>query len=148
MASKEADMYAFGMVVYEVIMGSIPFDAATSLPKFAFQSSGPPRPEDPVGIGFGKGTWEFIEKCWDKDPERRPTAREALEHFGCAARTSTVVDPGAMMPLRKLVHCRSEGSPEIFVSVVSRSVMFPARSWSHSSTYLRLSCQTSNNRIL
>lgn len=131
-------MYAFGMVVYEVIMGALPFDSTMSLPKFALQSSRPPRPEDPVGIGFGQGTWEFIERCWDKDPGRRPTAREALEHFDCAARTSAVVDPGTMIPVRKPVHRRSGRSPENFVSVVSRGAVFPGRSGSHSSTYVRL----------
>ena len=132
-------MYAFGMVVYEVIVGALPFDAAMP-PKFTLQSSRPPRPGDPVGIGFGQGTWEFIERCWDKDPGRRPTAREALKHFDCAARTSAVVDPGIMMPVRKPVYRRSERSPENFVSVVSRGAVFPARSWSHSSTYVRLLC--------
>ena len=111
-ASKQADIYAFGIVVYEVITGTYPFDAATSL-----QGSRPPRPEDPVGVGFGQGTWEFVERCWDEDPGQRPTAREALEHFEYISRNSRKVDPGPMMPVSESVRCRSEGSSENSVSV-------------------------------
>lgn len=78
--SKEADMYAFGMVIYVVVTGTRPRT--------------PIRPEDPVAVGFVHGTWEFAEKCWDGNRERRPTAREALEHFEGVAKTSAVVDPG------------------------------------------------------
>jgi serine/threonine protein kinase len=95
-ASKEADMYAFGMLVYEVIVGVPPFvhRKQVELPGLTLGGSRPPRPEDPVAIGFGQGTWELAESCWNKDPRRRPTAREALEHLGRVAGTSKVVDPG------------------------------------------------------
>ena len=94
--SKEADMYAFGMVIYEVITGARPFGQRRMQELLLLNSGGvkPNRPEEPVAIGFGQGTWEFAERCWDENPERRPTAREASEHFECVSRTSTIVDPG------------------------------------------------------
>lgn len=100
-ASKEADMYAFGMVVYEVITGALPFGhhKMMELPMLTIIGSRPPRPEDPAAIGFGQGTWEFMEQCWDENPKKRPTAREALVHFGRIARTSTIVDPGPTIPV-------------------------------------------------
>lgn len=102
-ASKEADMYAFGMVVYEVITGSLPFahHKVVELPVLTLKGSRPPKPEDLGAIGFGQGTWEFVERCWDKNPEQRPTAREALEHFKSVVKTSTNVDPGSKMPVHK-----------------------------------------------
>ena len=98
MPSKEADMYAFGMVIYEVITGVHPF-GRRRIQELLLISGGvkPNRPEDPVAIGFGQGTWEFAERCWGENPERRPTAREALEHFECVAKTSMDVDPGPMI---------------------------------------------------
>ena len=91
--SKEADMYGFGMVIYEVITGTLPF-GRRRVPDLLFTTVRPDKPEDPVAIGFGQGTWEFTEGCWDENPERRPTAREASEHFEHVARTSTVVNSG------------------------------------------------------
>ena len=96
MPSKEADMYAFGMVIYEVVTGARPF-GKRRMQELLPLTGGvrPNKPEDPVAIGFGQGTWEFAERCWDENPERRPTAREALEHFEHVAKTSTVIDPGS-----------------------------------------------------
>ena len=98
--SKEVDMYAFGMVVYEVITGTRPFGRRrmAELPLLTARGIRPGRPEDPVAIEFGQGRWEFAEQCWDENPERRPTAREALEHFERVAKTSIVVDPTPVIP--------------------------------------------------
>ena len=102
-ASKEADMYAFGMLVYEVITGAQLFEHhwAFALPTLDVRGSRPPRPEDPVSIGFSQGTWDFVERCWNENPELRPSATEALDHFRRAARTSTDVGPGPTVPIRE-----------------------------------------------
>jgi hypothetical protein len=99
--SKEADMYAFGITVYEVITGARPFGRhrAEELPILTARGIRPNKPEDPMAIGFGGGTWEFAERCWDGNWEHRPTAKEALEHFKRVAKTSTVVDPGSTIPV-------------------------------------------------
>ena len=95
MPSKEADVYAFGIVIYEVVTGARPFGKRRiqELLMLIIRGVRPDKPEDPVAVGFGQGTWEFAERCWDENPERRPTAKEALEHFGRVAQTSTIVDP-------------------------------------------------------
>ena len=98
--SQEADIYAFGMVVYEVVTGARPFGQrwAMELPLLITSGIRPDKPEDPVAIGFGQRTWEFVEKCWDRNSKRRPTAGEALGHFERVARASTAVDPGPTIP--------------------------------------------------
>ena len=99
--SKEVDIYTFGILVYEVVTGARAFEprrAEELLPPIPM-SIRPHRPEDPVAIGFGQGTWEFAEKCWNGNREKRPTAREALEHFKRVVRTSIAVDPGPKVPV-------------------------------------------------
>ena len=97
--SKEADIYAFAMVVYGVVTGTRPFGRykMVELPVLTTQGLRPTKPEDPVVVGFGSGTWEFIEKCWDQSCEERPTAGAAVEHFERVAATSTDVDPGPVL---------------------------------------------------
>jgi len=94
--STEADMYAFGMVVYEVITGARPYGQRKlmEIPALTIHGLKPSRPEDPMPIGFGQGTWEFAERCWDGNRTQRPLARAALEHFERVAKSSTIVDPG------------------------------------------------------
>ena len=111
-ASKEADIYAFGMVTYEVLTGTRPFGyrKLVELPALTLQGARPPIPEDPMAVGFGHGTWELAERCWDGDPKQRPTARQVLEHFERLRRISTVVVPGPMIPVHPPADPRLENS--------------------------------------
>lgn len=77
--TKETDVYAFGMVAYEVIFG----------PRRGLISPG-----DLQTSGFGKETLEFIEQCLCGDPHRRPSAARALEHFLRVSEGSVLFDPG------------------------------------------------------
>ena len=116
--SKEADMYAFGMVIYEVIAGTHPYRRRKmwDIPMLTIQGSRPSRPEASESAGFDPGTWEFAERCWDENPTQRPSAGAALEHFERVARTSTTVDPGPAIWIRELPSpdfCECPGSSTV-----------------------------------
>ena len=110
--STKADMYAFGMMVYEVIAGIRPYRSywVWEIAILTIRGSRPPRPEAPVPAGFDQGTREFTERCWDGNPTQRPSARAALEHFEHVARTSTVVDPGPAIRIQVPVGESSYGT--------------------------------------
>ena len=103
--SKEVDMYAFGVVVYEVITGARPYGERKlmEIPVLTVRGVRPSKPEDPMPAGFGQGTWEFAGRCWDEDQTQRPSARAALKHFERVARTSTVVEAGLAIQIREPV---------------------------------------------
>ena len=56
--SKEVDMYAFGMVVYEVITGARPYGKfkLTEIPVLTVQGMRPSKPDDLMPAGFEQGT--------------------------------------------------------------------------------------------
>ena len=96
--SKQADIYAFGMVVYEVLTGCAPFGREgrriAELIMRVVEGARPSKPEGAEDAGFGRGTWELVNQCWDGDRDGRPIVEDVYKHFQRVARTSTVIPPG------------------------------------------------------
>ena len=98
--TKESDVYALGMVIYEVRMcthvssektqktgpeqvlcGTIPFgDLAHSIAIVAeiMKGARPERPQDAANLGFTGQLWEIVERCWLVDKNARPPLRAVL----------------------------------------------------------------------
>lgn len=93
--SKQTDIYAFGMVVYEVLVGHTPLSgggrgmAETTI--LIEEGKRPSKPRKADDIGFGEGTWELVQRCWHKDQDKRPTVKDIRQHFEHVAGTSAVV---------------------------------------------------------
>lgn len=100
--TKETDIYAFGVVMYEVISGG--YVGETDAPVHSYAHPGPHRglvrPKDLQMSGFGKGTWGFIEQCLYGNPRQRPSAAMALQHFLDVSEGSVLVDPSPSSRVR------------------------------------------------
>ena len=67
--TREADVYSFGMVCYEIITGKVPFEEQHKLPYDIVVSGN--RPKLPMDID--KTLKMLIWQCWNGDPNARPT---------------------------------------------------------------------------
>ncbi|KAF9648576.1 kinase-like protein [Thelephora ganbajun] len=78
--TREADIFAFGMVVIEAFTGKYPFSDFNTLaivPKIV-DGERPPRPQEAQGLGLTDSVWDMILRCWRKDPDHRPTMTEVV----------------------------------------------------------------------
>ena len=95
--TQPADIYAFGMVIYEVLTGLQPFhEQKWGQFEIVFHVINGVRPTKPANarqVGFGDGTWELVEGCWVTEPARRPAIDQVLAHLTSAAAHSKVVSP-------------------------------------------------------
>ena len=73
--TEKTDIYSAGMILYEMMSGSVPYQGVPlkAIPGFVVSGKRPPIPNScPPEFKA------LIEKCWDSDPSKRPTARELL----------------------------------------------------------------------
>src|SRR5215213_1453876 len=77
--TKEADIYSFGMIMWEFTTGKKPFYNLLHNVSLILDILKGERPK------VTKDTPEFyaelMEKCWDSNPENRPTANELYDYF-------------------------------------------------------------------
>lgn len=76
--SKAGDVYAFGIIVYEIITGNPPYVNISPFQLLAQVSSGI-RPEFKFDIP--KCYRKLIESCWSNNAEKRPTFEEIVQEL-------------------------------------------------------------------
>ncbi|CAE6510201.1 unnamed protein product [Rhizoctonia solani] len=69
-ATKQSDVYSFGMTVYEILTGEIPFADKNSAWIIGQASRGKLLPSQPSTID--DGIWSILLPCWAHDPLKRP----------------------------------------------------------------------------
>ncbi|KAF9784464.1 kinase-like domain-containing protein [Thelephora terrestris] len=74
--TRASDMYAFGMLAYEIFSGRMPFhdlQGAAVVIAVVTRNERPPRPPHRELSGQ---LWAMIERSWQTDPSQRPTIQE------------------------------------------------------------------------
>lgn len=76
-----ADVFSFGLVLCEMVIGKYPYDddAPTASAEFEAQIVQGLRPEIPAECP--KGLKSLIESCWQDDADRRPSVDQILEQL-------------------------------------------------------------------
>lgn len=78
--SAKVDIWSLGCVVLEMLAGRRPWsdeEAVQAMFKIGAEQLAPPVPDD---VKLTKPAAHFLRKCFEVDPERRPTAVRLLEH--------------------------------------------------------------------
>ena len=93
--SKEADIYALGMTVYQVLTDIWPFFPRKKAEVIHAVTSGerPPKPENAESIGITEVVWDLLRECWREDRATRPNIANVLGRFSdiTNARKTTVM---------------------------------------------------------
>ncbi|KAF7353978.1 Kinase-like protein [Mycena venus] len=100
-----SDMYAFGMVVYELYTGEIPLFSvpyADLVDLVVHRGRRPQRPDPHEGLSLPDELWQLTEQCWVADPHQRPTATQVhdkIRHMVSYLRAGAEIEPTTVLPI-------------------------------------------------
>ena len=77
-ATPASDLYAIGILLYEMLTGAPPFDHETPVATAMAHVSEDPRPVAEARPGVPAGLAALVDRCLQKDPAARPPTAEAL----------------------------------------------------------------------
>ncbi|KAF9778163.1 kinase-like domain-containing protein [Thelephora terrestris] len=116
--TKSSDRYAFGMVIYEVLSGKIPFLLCHRYAVAAkvLEGGRPARPEGVEGSLFTDVIWSILESCWKASPDDRPKVKAVLHCLEEVSSTWTppqiTADSPTVTPTTHNVESSSEGTTD------------------------------------
>ena len=90
-----SDLYSLGVLLYEMLTGSVPFKAASARELFEMHLHQQPRDPQELNPGISSGLSQVVMKCLEKDPGTRyQTAAEVQEALNCLRPPPVLVDEG------------------------------------------------------
>jgi len=93
-ATAAADVYAAGVLLYEVLSGRPPFSAPSPAELAELHRYAPPAPI----AGLSGALWLALADSLEKDPRQRPSAAELAEALRVAASPDGIARPGTVRP--------------------------------------------------
>jgi serine/threonine protein kinase/HD-like signal output (HDOD) protein len=112
--SVATDIYALGVIAYEMLTGRLPFSADSDLLLLTMQIRDQPPPIAEVAPDVPKAVAELIERCLSKEPHERPRSVKVLSEQLIAAVASAAVAGTAVagpMPARAAPARAAPGQP-------------------------------------
>jgi tetratricopeptide (TPR) repeat protein/tRNA A-37 threonylcarbamoyl transferase component Bud32 len=89
-AGPAADIWALGVVLYEMLTGHLPFEGETEVAMVYSILNKDPLPLSPGQIKAGKTIARVLERCLDKNPDKRfGSARQLADALAAARRTES-----------------------------------------------------------
>lgn len=80
--TRESDIYALGMVIYEVLSGLVPY-APVKVPVLKIvRGERPERPRGEQGAWFTDNIWGMLKRCWNPLPGDRPGLKAVFRCLG------------------------------------------------------------------
>ena len=81
--SKEADVYALSMTIYQVLTGKRPFlqRRRARIICAVILGERPAKPEDAEEIGVTDALWDLLNKCWREDRKMRPSISATMRNI-------------------------------------------------------------------
>jgi len=120
-ATAASDIYAFGMIAYQMVTGSLPFAAEAPLAAAFLRSKAPIPAPGSIVPGLDPGWDRAILRALDADPTRRySSAREFVKALHGAA-------PSVTLPLPAMTRRRVAGAVLAVLVLVAGGIA--ARSW-------------------
>jgi len=116
-ASKPAHVFALAMLVVGVFTGKVPFNCVENISAAIQISRGerPAKPQAAEQLGLTTERWKFIERCWNANPNERPTINEVVRTWEGFSNISK--------PFQSLFHF-SDAFPLCFFTFLLFSVLF------------------------